>query len=96
MIRHTVAFRLKHAEGSAEEKAFLDAALILTTIPSVGNFEQLRQTSRKNSFAFGFSMEFENQAGYDAYNEHPIHTAFVRDHWVPEVEEFLEIDYTPL
>ncbi len=44
MIRHTVAFRLKHAAGSAEEKAFLDEALTLKQIPSVRNFEQLRQT----------------------------------------------------
>jgi len=41
-------------------------------------------------------MEFENQAGYDAYNVHPAHVAFVRDRWVPEVEDFLEIDYQPL
>jgi len=96
MIRHTVAFRLKHAAGSAEEKAFLTEALVLTQIPSVRNFEQLRQTSRKNSFAFGFSMEFEDQARYDAYNVHPLHTAFVQNRWVPEVEDFLEIDYQPL
>ena len=96
MIRHTVAFRLKHSAGSPEEKAFLSAALDLAQIPSVHNFEQLRQTSPKNAFAFGFSMEFENQAGYDAYNVHPAHVAFVRDRWVPEVEDFLEIDYQPL
>ena len=24
------------------------------------------------------------------------HVAFVRDRWIPEVEAFLEIDYTPL
>ncbi|MFP3545872.1 Dabb family protein [Rhizobium sp. SIMBA_035] len=96
MIRHTVAFRLKHPAGSAEEKAFLTEALTLAAIPSVRNFEQLRQTSGKNAFTFGFSMEFENQAGYDAYNVHPAHTAFVRDRWMPEVEDFMEIDYTPL
>ena len=59
-------------------------------------FEQLRQTSPKNDFAFGFSMEFADQAAYDAYNTHPAHVAFVADRWVPEVEDFLEIDYTPL
>lgn len=96
MIRHTVAFRLKHAAGSAEEKQFLDDALTLASIPSVRNFEQLRQTSPKNDFTLGFSMEFEDQAGYEAYNVHPAHVAFVRDRWVPEVEDFLEIDYTRL
>lgn len=96
MIRHTVAFRLKHEPGSAEETSFLKDALVLGGISSVRNFEQLRQTSPKNDFTFGFSMEFENQAGYHAYNVHPDHVAFVRDRWVPEVESFLEIDYTTL
>ncbi|EJC66193.1 Stress responsive A/B Barrel Domain-containing protein [Rhizobium leguminosarum bv. viciae WSM1455] len=96
MIRHTVAFRLKHEAGSAEETAFLADALVLAKIPSVRNFEQLRQTSPKNDFAFGFSMEFDDQAGYDTYNLHPLHVAFVRDRWVPEVADFLEIDYTRL
>ena len=96
MIRHTVAFRLKHAAGSAEEASFLKEALVLRKIPSVRNFEQLRQTSPKNDFTFGFSMEFDDQSGYDAYNVHPDHVAFVRDRWVPEVAAFLEIDYTEL
>jgi Stress responsive A/B Barrel Domain len=97
MIRHTVAFRLKHAPGSAEEKAFLlDAANILATIPGVKTFEQLREVSPKNDYAFGFSMEFADQAAYDDYNGHPDHVAFVRDRWMDEVEDFLEIDYTPL
>ncbi|SCB41501.1 Dabb family protein [Rhizobium multihospitium] len=96
MIRHTVAFRLKHAAGSAEEASFLKDALVLKKIPSVRNFEQLRQTSPKNDFTFGFSMEFDDQSGYDAYNVHPDHVAFVRDRWLPEVAAFLEIDYTEL
>ncbi len=41
-------------------------------------------------------MEFDDQAGYDAYNVHPLHIAFVRDRWVPEVADFLEIDYAKL
>ncbi|MBB4437249.1 MULTISPECIES: Dabb family protein [Rhizobium] len=96
MIRHTVAFRLKHEAGSLEETSFLADALVLGKIPSVRNFEQLRQTSPKNDFTFGFSMEFDDQAGYDLYNVHPLHVAFVRDRWVPEVADFLEIDYTRL
>jgi len=96
MIRHTVAFRLKHAENSPEEAAFLKAALVLAKIPGVEKFEQLRQLSPKNDYRFGFSMEFAGQKQYQAYNDHPDHVAFVRDRWVPEVEAFMEIDYTPL
>ena len=96
MIRHTVAFRLHHAPGSAEEADFLAAARALADIPGVEAYEQLRQTSAKNDFTFGFSMEFADQAAYDGYSSHPVHTAFVADRWVPEVADFLEIDYVPL
>ena len=96
MIRHTVAFRLKHERYSSAEKDFLEAAKVLAEIPGVRKFEQLRQVSPKNDFTFGFSMEFRDQAAYDAYNNHPDHVAFVRDRWVPEVEAFMEIDYVTL
>jgi hypothetical protein len=96
MIRHTVAFRLVHSAGSAEERDFLAAARELAAIPGVERFEQLRQTGAKNDFTFGFWMEFADAAAYDAYNEHPAHTGFVQGRWVPEVADFLELDYEPL
>ena len=97
MIRHTVVFTLKHAVGSLQEKAFLrDAKTALEHIHGVTKFEQLKQVSKKNDYRFGFSMEFADQAAYEAYNVHPKHVAFVRDRWVPEVATFLEIDYEPL
>lgn len=96
MIRQTVAFRLRHPRGSVEEQAFLDAALVLADIPRVERFEQYRQVSAKNDFTFGFSMEFADQAAFDGYNEHPAHITFVEERWVSDVEDFLEIDVTPL
>ena len=95
MILHTVAFRLKHPSGSSEESAFLEAARALEKIPSVGRFDQYRQVSAKNSFTFGLSFEFADDKAYVAYNDHPDHVAFVRDRWLPEVAEFMEIDYVP-
>jgi quinol monooxygenase YgiN len=96
VIRHTVSFRLVHASGSPAEQEFLDAGAALAAIPGVQRFEQLRQTSSKNDYSFGFLMEFADQAAYDAYNSHPVHTAFVAQRWVPEVADFLELDYQPL
>lgn len=95
MIRHSVSFRLKHPSGSPEEKAFLDATLTLITIPGVQHFERFRQTSKKNGFTFGLSMEFADQKIYEAYNHHPIHTGFIQQYWIPYVEDFLETDYEP-
>jgi heme-degrading monooxygenase HmoA len=96
MIRHTVQFKLKHAPGSPREQDFLNAAHALATIPGVARFEQTRQVSGKNPYAFNFSMEFADQVAYEAYNKHPLHVSFVQERWVPEVEEFLEADFLPL
>ena len=93
MIRHTVAFRLKHDSGSAAERDFLLAACELAKIEGVQKFECLRQTSVKNSFSFGLSMEFADAAAYAFYSDHPEHTAFVQQRWIPEVAEFMELDY---
>ncbi len=96
MTRHTVAFKLMHPKSSPEEKLFLDAISKLSAIPGVENFELLRQTSRKNNFDFGLSMEFATVKAYEDYNQHPDHVTFVRTIWIPEVIDFLEIDYEPL
>ncbi len=96
MIRHTVVFNLKHAKGSALEREFLSSADVLAAIPGVQKFEKLRQTSLKNDYSFGFSMEFADKTAYTHYNEHPLHVAFVRDRWIPEVSAFMEIDYVAL
>ena len=95
MIRHTVSFRLHHAPGSPEEADFLTAAARLAHIPGVQAFECLRQVSPKNGFAFGLSMEFDDAAAYAGDNDHPEYVEFVQTRWIPEVAEFLEIDYVP-
>jgi hypothetical protein len=92
-IRHTVVFTPRHDPGSPEEADFLAAGAALASIPGVEAFEVLREVSPKNGYRFGFSMEFADQAAYDGYNENPRHVAFVQERWIPEVADFLEIDY---
>jgi hypothetical protein len=70
-IRHTVSFTLRHPTGSAAEREFLDAARRLGEIPGVESFDVLAEVSPKNAFRFGISMEFADQAAYEAYNQHP-------------------------
>lgn len=96
MIQHTVVFSLRHPRGSRAERDFLDAAGTLAAIPGVQQFQCLRQVSDKNSYQFGLSMYFADEASYSAYNEHPAHQDFVAQRWLPEVAEFMEIDYQPL
>ena len=92
-IRHTVVFTPRHEAGSPEEDDFLAAAAGLAAIPGVEAFEILRETSPKNGYRFGISMEFAGPGEYAAYNEHPDHVRFVESRWLPEVADFLEIDY---
>ena len=93
-IRHTVAFALVHAEKSAEERAFLEAAERLAAIPGVEAFEILAEVSPKNGYRFGISMEFADRPAYERYNEHPDHVRFVKERWLSEVGDFLELEYT--
>ncbi len=37
-------------------------------------------------------MFFEPEETYRNYNEHPAHVEFVNNVWLPQVEEFLQID----
>jgi len=93
-IIHSVIFTLKHDKESTAAKQFLaDGQALLSSIPTVNNFQVFQQVSAKNNFQYGFSMEFESQAAYEAYNDHPIHSAFVKERWEIEVVDFLEIDY---
>ena len=95
-LRHTVAFTLRHDDGSPEEAAFLAANAALGEIDGVESFELVREVSPKNPYRLGVSMEFADRAAYDAYNADPRHLAFVRDRWVPEVTDFLEVDFASL
>lgn len=93
-IRHMAVFTLKAAPDSEETRTFLrDGARILSAIPGVDNFEVLDQVSSKCDFRYAFSMEFADQAAYDAYNAHPDHQAFVAERWETEVAAFQEIDF---
>lgn len=95
-IIHSVIFTLKHDKESEAANQFLaDGQALLSSIPSVNNFQVFHQVSVKNNYQYGFSMEFASQDAYDAYNDHPVHTAFVKERWETEVVDFLEIDYKP-
>jgi len=96
MIQHTVAFSLKHAPESVEEKQFLEQAKALGKLPNVIELKLQRQVGKKNNYDFGLTMFFMSQRAYDEYNNHADHVAFVNDVWLKEVDDFLEIDYVEM
>lgn len=93
MITHSVFFNLKHSDGSDEEAAFLERAMELSSIALVKNFECVREISPKNKYSFGLIMQFDDRSGYDLYNESTDHRDFVEKFWIPEVKDYIEIDY---
>ena len=95
-IRHIVAFSLRHEAGSSEADSFVSALRSLGSIDGVDELEVVRQVGAKNTYELGVVMEFADRAAYDAYNAHPDHVAFVEDRWIPEVTEFMEIDFVAL
>ena len=96
MICHSVIFKFKQSADFAAIQNFFVAAKKLATIPSVQNFESLRQVSKKNNYEFGLSMEFANEDVYQQYNDHPMHVQFIKEYWLNYVDDFMEIDYQPL
>jgi len=92
-IRHSVIFKLNHPKGSPEAKAFFEEARKLAAIEGVNRFESLLEVSPKNNFDYGLSMEFDSPQAYEAYQNDPSHSSFVQDFWIPNVKEFLEIDF---
>jgi hypothetical protein len=90
IIQHTVVFRMN---DGTDADYFLARARELAQIDGVDDFEVLRQVGQKNNFSHGLSMYFVDQSAYDAYNSHPAHRAFVNDVWLPNVADFLELDY---
>lgn len=93
-VKHMVIFNLKSDKDSAQTKKFLDDGnRLLSNIEGVQKFFVFEQVSVKNDFSYGFSMEFDTQAEYDCYSNHPVHVDFVEKRWETEVTEFLEIDF---
>jgi hypothetical protein len=95
-IRHTVAFTLRHDDGSPEVAAFLEALSALSAIDGVEELQVLSEVSPKNSYRYGVSMEFASRTAYETYNASPEHVEFVRDRWDTEVVDFIEIDFVAL
>lgn len=90
MIQHTVTF---HLNAAADGATFFARARALGDLPGVQHFEVLRQIGQKNDFTHALTMHFSDRETYDRYNNHAKHLAFVNDVWLPNVADFVELDY---
>ena len=96
MIRHAALFRLHHAAGSPEERAFLEALAALSRLPGVKDHKITREIHPDSPYDFEVSMYFDDRAAYDAYMVDPDHLAFAKAYWIPGIAESLEHDTVPL
>ncbi len=81
MFVHCVYFWLKPGISAADEALFVERAKALTTLPSVkhGWFGKPAATDRPvidRSYSYGLTVVFDDEAGHDAYQVHPVHDAF--------------------
>ena len=84
MFVHCVFFWLKPDLTPTQLKEFTDKASALTRIPSVqyGSLGKPAVTDRPvidRSYSYGLLVAFEDLAGHDAYQVHPVHDAFRKD-----------------
>ena len=82
MMLHNVYFWLRHDLSPAEIAEFEAGLASLTKVPSVRHafHGQPSSTNRPiidRTYAYGLTLAFDNLAGHDAYQVHPIHQAFV-------------------
>jgi hypothetical protein len=81
---HNVYFWLKPDLTPAQKETYLKGVRALTTIPSVtfGFVGSPASTDRPiidRSYSYMLVVAFEDKAGHDLYQEHPIHDAFRND-----------------
>ena len=88
MFVHSVYFWLKSDLTPAQEALFVERATALTTLPSVthGWIGKPAATDRPvidRTYSYGLVVVFEDEAGHDDYQVHPIHDAFreLHDMW---------------
>ena len=95
MIRHVVVFTFKNDTTELEKTTFFEDSKKLTAVDGVKKFEILKQSSPKNKFEQGFSMEFDNDDLLQAYIISPINRDFVQRQWLKYVDDYMVLDYHP-
>ena len=96
MIHHSVFLQFKESTSQEERDFFIAESRKLVAIPGVIDLKMLREFNATNPFTHGICIDFENQAAYDVYSNHPLHNHFVQEVWLPRVENWQEIDYTEI
>ena len=96
MLHHSVFLAFKSEISEAEKAFFIAESRKLAEIPGVMNLKVLEEFNATNPYTHGLGMDFDDQAAYDIYSNHPQHNQFVQEVWLPRVEKWQEIDFREL
>lgn len=78
---HHVFFWLKEPDSAAARKEFLAALKTMQAIPTIrhsyiGTPAGIQRDVVDNSWTYYWLVTFDDKAGWQVYNDHPIHEAF--------------------
>ena len=82
MVEHLVFFKLKDGITEDEKRELMHALMAMRTqIPEIQYMACGEDFSgRSRGFGIGLVVRFENRAGLDVYQPHPVHQAFIEAH----------------
>src|SRR5690606_13504305 len=97
MITHVVFFWLNETNQDQQAK-LLEGAASLATIPGVIGFRSgipipSDRPVVDSSYSVGISMSFQDQEAADAYQDHPVHEAFIEQYVKPMVAKVVVYDF---
>ena len=89
MIRHVALFRLKEDAPGGTQQALEDGLFLLAQkIEAISVYHYGADLSlRAGNFDFGVVADFEDEAAFVAYADHPAHIAFIKERVAPVIAE---------
>jgi len=91
-IRHLALINLKHEKDSPRAKEFLEAAKRdLGGVPSVR--EYMQNVTPPKGWQYGLLLEFDCEEDLEAYENHPLNQKFTEEYWIPDVLDYMDINF---
>lgn len=95
MIRHVALFRLKEDAPSGTQQALEDGLFLLAqTIEAISAYSYGADLGlREGNFDFGVVADFEDEAAFVAYAEHPAHLTLIKELVAPVIAERASLQF---
>lgn len=94
MVYHLVLFNSEHSEEDVR-RVLAVAEAKLPGIPGVGSCRGLWGVDPAGRYRYALFMTFQRPDQVEPYRKHPVHQAFVAEHFGPLTSERLVLDFEP-